>query len=90
MFVTALLVLGAKKKIEVPQTPLRDCNRVVLQADVAVVVEQGNAGGVVGSGVAGLLEEGHVVFAELADRTLPGSARGWSCQKLSWLFPGSR
>lgn len=55
---------GAAVKIVVSQAVLRDRNGVVLQADVAVIVELRNARGIVVTLIVGLLGEGHVVFAE--------------------------
>jgi hypothetical protein len=52
------------EEIVVPQAVLRDRDRVVLQADAAVIVEQRHTGGIVGAGIVGLIREQHVVFAE--------------------------
>src|SRR5207245_9834651 len=62
-----MLLLGSTtEKVVISEPPLRDSNRVVLQADAAAVIEHRNASGVMRPGVIGLLEKWHVVFAECA------------------------
>src|ERR1700758_2780351 len=46
------------------QTPLRNSNRVVLQTDFAVIVEQGNAGGIMRAVIVGLFRKQHVISAD--------------------------
>src|SRR5215831_11884558 len=67
-FPTAIRITGAPPKVVVAQSVLGDCNRVVLQADLAVIVQLRNADGIVGSLIVGLLGEGHVIFPEFGDR----------------------
>src|SRR5581483_6751017 len=50
-------------EVEVPEPPLRDRDRVVLEADVAPIVEQRNAGVVLVCVVVRLREEALVVLA---------------------------
>src|ERR1051326_4525568 len=63
-FLTAVGIGGAAEEIVVSQAVLRDGDGVVLQADVAVIVELGDTGGVVSAAVVGFLGEEHVVLAE--------------------------
>ncbi len=55
-------------EIEVAESPLRDRNRVVLQADAAVVVQHGNASGIVVAAIVRLFREEHVILAKFAGR----------------------
>src|SRR5580704_10613376 len=48
------------EKIKVREPPLRDRNRVILQADCAAIVEHGYSGRIVGARVVGLLAKRHV------------------------------
>src|SRR5208282_756449 len=57
--------------VVVPEAPLRNRDRVVLQADGAAVVEHGDTRSIVMPGVVCLLAKRHVVFAE----TICGSTR---------------
>src|SRR5579863_1755855 len=58
---------GAAEKIVVAQAVLRDRDGVVLQADVAVIVELRHSGGIVGALVVGFFGEEHVVLAQVGD-----------------------
>ena len=62
----ARLVTCLAETVVVREAPLRDRDRVVLQANHSVVVEHGNAGGVVVPGVIRLLAKQHVVLAKPA------------------------
>ena len=55
-FFCALLTLVSRKQIVVPQSPLRDRDGVVLQADLAVIVEHGNTVRIVASCVVAFSE----------------------------------
>src|SRR5207245_1610423 len=63
----ALFLAPAAKQVVIPQAPLSDGNRVVLQADLSVVIQQRNTSRIVGATIIGLLEERHVVFAKFCD-----------------------
>ena len=65
-FSAAFWVRAAAEEIVVSQSVLRDGDGVVLQADLAVIVELRNAAGIVEALIVGLLGEQHVVFAEFA------------------------
>src|ERR1035438_1239651 len=60
-FVTALA-----ETVVIREPPLRNCNRVVLQADGSVVVEHGNASAIVVPGVVRFLAKQHVILAKPA------------------------
>src|ERR1051326_2094950 len=64
----ALGIGGAAPEIVVAQSKLRDGDGIVLQADLAVIVELRNAGWIVSAAVVGFLGEEHVVLTEF-----PGS-----------------
>src|SRR5258706_13264588 len=51
-------------QIEIPQAPLRDGDRIVLLADAAVIIQNGNAAVIVRSVVASLHGKIHVVPAK--------------------------
>ncbi len=57
-------ISSASPEVVISQSELGDGDGVVLQADMSVIVELGNTGGVVGALVVGLLGKEHVVFAE--------------------------
>jgi len=57
-------VCSSLPQVVVSQSVLRDRDGIVLPADLAVIVEQRDAFGVVGSLVVGLIGEEHVVLAE--------------------------
>src|SRR5258708_10019433 len=63
-FLPALFVPRAAKRVVVAQSPLGDRNRVVLQPDLAAVIEHRNTLGVAVSGIVRLSGKGHVVFAK--------------------------
>ena len=65
-FSAAFWVGAAAEEIVVSQAVLRDGDGVVLQADLAVIVELRNAGGIIRALIVRLLGEQHVIFAELA------------------------
>lgn len=56
---------GTVPQVAVSQTVLSDGDRVILQTDMTVIVELGNAVRVVGSLIIRLFGEEHVVLAEL-------------------------
>ena len=65
-FLAARWIGAAAKEVVICQAILRDGNGVVLQADLAVVVELRNAGRIVMPLIVRLLGEQHVVLAEVA------------------------
>src|SRR5580692_12569794 len=66
-FFTLFCTSGLAEEVVVAQTPLRNRDRVVLQADFAVVVEHRNTGRIVMSWIVRFLGKQHVVFAKLMD-----------------------
>src|SRR5580658_3911650 len=60
----ALGIGGAAVEIVVAESVLRDGDGVVLQADVAMIVELRDTGGIVGALIVGLFGEQHVVLAQ--------------------------
>ena len=64
---SSFFTLSVAEEVVVPQTPLRNRDRVVLQADFAVVVEHWNTGRIVMSRIVRFLGKQHVVFAKLMD-----------------------
>ena len=62
--VSSLVTLVLAKEIVVAQSPLRNSDWVVLEADLAVVVEQWDTGGIVCAQIIGFLGKRHVVFSE--------------------------
>src|SRR5437764_4992335 len=69
-FFLALFLVRSQKKIVISQTPLRDCNRIVLKADVSVVIQQRNTCGIALPRIVGLLKKWHVIFAEFVDLSI--------------------
>src|ERR1700686_3205255 len=75
-FPLALFTSSLAREVVVAQSPLRNRDGVVLQADPAVVVEHRNASGIVIGGIIRFLAKQHVVFAKLMDaRTRIGLRR---------------
>src|SRR5580704_4171215 len=64
---SSFFILGLAENAVVAQAPLRNSDRVVLQADLAVVVEHRNTGRIVMSRIVSFLGKQHVVFAQLMD-----------------------
>src|ERR1051326_1952699 len=64
----ALGIGGAAPEIVVAQSKLRDGDGIVLQADLAVIVELRNAGWIVSAAVVGFLGEEHVVLDRKSTR----------------------
>ena len=62
----ARVVTRFAEPVVVREPPLRNRDRVVLQANHSVIVEHGNAASIVVTSVVRLLAKQHVVFAELA------------------------
>ena len=58
-------VLFLSEEIVVSQSPLRDCDGVVLQADLTVVIEHRDARGIVMPRIVRFLGKQHVVLAKL-------------------------
>jgi len=58
-------ICGAAKEIVVSQGVLRDCDGVVLAANLAVIVKLRDAVGVIDALVVGLRGKGHVIFTEV-------------------------
>lgn len=63
-----LLLPALTKQIVVSETPLRDGDGVILQADLASIIQHRNPGCIKVRGIAGLPRESHVILAQLADR----------------------
>ena len=59
-------IAAATEEVVVPQAVLRNRDWVVLPADAAVIIEDWDAVGIVGTRIVGLLGEQHVIFAEFA------------------------
>ena len=64
---SSFFTLSLAEEVVVAQTPLRNRDRVVLQADFAVVVEHWNTGRIVMPRIVRFLGKQHVVFAKLMD-----------------------
>ena len=65
-FALAFGICGAAKEIVISQGVLRDCDGVVLAANLAVIVKLRDAVRVVDALVVSFLGEEHVIFAEVA------------------------
>ena len=65
-FIFAGGICAPARQIVISQSPLCDCNRVVLQSDAAAVIEHGDAICVVVTGIICLRFEAHVVLAQFA------------------------
>src|SRR5579859_3215294 len=65
-FLAAFWIGSAAPEVVVAQSKLRDGDGIVLQADVAVIVELRNAGWIVSAAVVSFLREEHIVLAEFA------------------------
>ena len=63
-FLPTSFVSGFAETVAVREPPLRNRDRVVLQANRSVVVEHGNAGSIVVTGVVRLFAKQHVVLAK--------------------------
>src|SRR5258708_506478 len=69
-FSTPLWLGASPVEIVISQAILRDHDGVVLQADLAVIVELRHSGRIVMTLVVRLLGEQHVVFAQFPDRRI--------------------
>src|SRR5262249_35255181 len=58
------------KAVVISQSPLSDRDRVILQPDLAVIVEHGNSRAVVVPSIVSLLQKWHVIFAKFSGRCI--------------------
>src|SRR5579863_8008732 len=63
-FISVAFALAVAEEVVVAQSPLRNRDRVVLQANRAVVVEQRNSQRIILTGIIRFLGEQHVVLPE--------------------------
>src|SRR3954464_3568790 len=70
-FSLVLRIFRSAEEVVISQSPLRNCDGVVLQSDLAVIIQHGNSHGIAGPLVASLLYKRHVVLAQFSDWGIP-------------------